>query len=267
MFNGKLNFKKYLQIIKTTFKEATAYRLDALMTLGSSIVFLVLYYYVWYAIDQSGTLTGGFQQVITYIVAGQIVSNAAFLQTEIFMGERVRRGTIVNELKRPIELMKYTYFHELAWSLFNFSFKSIPVAIIGVVIFGINTPTLFNAIFFLISTFLAFNVVFLLAYSSAMLVFWTKVDWSVRMMRNTVQNLFSGVLFPLYLLPDTLGTIFNWLPFQVMADAPIQIFTMSATGTDILIILLKQIVWIVILYGVAILAWKKAKTKLTVQGG
>jgi|GEM_PF-484661 len=263
----RLKTSKYFEIIKVIFKEATAYRLDALMLLASSIVFLLLYYFVWLAIDQSGEIPGGFQQVITYIVAGQIVSNAAFTQTETFIGDRVRRGTIVNELKRPISLMTYTYFHELAWALFNFIAKAVPIAIIGIIFLGIDTPNLVNTFFFVLSVFLAFNVVFLFAYSTAMLVFWTKVDWSIRMMRNTVQNLFSGVLFPLYLLPDTLNTVFNLLPFQVMADAPIQIFTMSATGSEIYFILGKQIIWIVILYFVAFFAWKKARTKLTVQGG
>lgn len=262
-----MNFRKYLAIARTAFREAMAYRLDALMTLGSSIVFLMLYYYVWLAIDQAGTIEGGFQQVITYIVAGQIVSNTVFMGTEKFIGERVRRGTIVNELKRPLSLMNHTYFHEVGWAIFNFLTKSMPVAIVGVIFFDIPLPSLTNGFFFLISMFLALNVVFLTAYSTAMLVFWTKVDWSIRMMRNTAQNLFSGVLFPLYLLPDTLNTLFNLLPFQVMADAPIQIFTMTATGEQIYFILAKQLFWIILLYIIAYYAWKKAKTKITIQGG
>lgn len=262
-----MKLSKYKEIIKITLKEASAYRLDALMTLGSSIAFLILYYFVWYAIDQSGTLQGGFQQVITYVVAGQIVSNTAFLETEKYIGYRVRRGTIVNELKRPISLMTQTYLHEFGWMIFNFFTKAIPVALIGIIFLGIDVPNLTNLFFFLISTFLAFNVVFLFAYTTSMLVFWTKVDWSIRMMRNTVQNLFSGVLFPLYLLPDTLSVVFNILPFQVMADAPIQIFNMTATGTEIYTILGKQLFWIIVLYIVAFYAWKKAKKKITVQGG
>ncbi len=237
------------------------------MGLLSSVIFLILFYFVWFAIDQSGTIEGGFEQVIAYLVAGQIVSNIAFVETEKFMGERVRRGTIVNELKRPLSLMTQTYFHEMAWMLFNFLTKAVPIAIVGVFFFGIDMPNLINGLFFLFSVFLAFNVVFLFAYSTSMLVFWTKVDWSIRMMRSTAQSLFSGVLFPLYLLPDTLNTVFNLLPFQVMVDAPIQIFIMSATGTEIYEILLKQFIWIIILYGLAYLAWKKARAKLTVQGG
>ncbi len=258
---------KYLGILQTSFRESMVYRLDALMSLGTSILFLALYYFVWLAIDQSGDIEGGFQQAITYIVAGQIVANTAFVDTEKHIGERVRHGTIVNELKRPIDFMKQIYFYDAGGALFGFITKSLPVAVIGIVFIGISTPSLFNGLFFLLSLFLAFNVVFLFAYITSMLIFWTKIDWSIRMMRSTAQNLFSGALFPLYLLPGTLHTVFNILPFQVMVDAPVQIFTMAATGTEIYSILGKQVLWIIILYFVAFYAWKKAKTKITVQGG
>lgn len=262
-----MNLKKYYAVARNAFKQATAYRLDAVTTLLSSVVFLVLYYAVWSAIDASGNIQGGLQQVMTYLVAGQVVSNAAFLQTEKFIGYRVRQGTIVNELKRPLSLMSHVYFHELGWVVFNTLTKALPIAALGVIFLNIPLPGLVNAFYFAISTFLAFNLVFLLAYANSMLVFWTKVDWSLRMARNTVTNLFSGVLFPLYLLPGGLSDIFNVLPFRAMADAPIQIFTGQASGVEVLKIFGLQIFWIIIMFILAHLMWRKAKKRLTVQGG
>ena len=259
--------KKYYAVARNAFRQATAYRLDAGTTLLSSVVFLVLYYAVWSAIDASGSIEGGLQQVMTYLVAGQIVSNAAFLQTEQFVGYRVRQGTIVNELKRPLSFITHVYFHELGWVVFNTLVKALPIALVGLVFLDITLPGPVAAGYFAVSTFLAFNLVFLLAYANSMFVFWTKVDWSIRMMRNTVTRLLSGVLFPLYLLPDGLQKVFNFLPFRAMADAPIQIFTGQAAGDQILRIFGLQMFWIVIMFVVAHLMWRKAKTKLTVQGG
>lgn len=261
-----MNLGKYYAVSRNAFKQATAYRLDALTTLLSSVVFLVLYYAVWSAIDASGDIQGGLQQVMTYLVAGQIVSNAAFLQTEQFIGYRVRKGTIVNELKRPLSLISHVYFHELGWVVFNSLTKALPIAALGVLFFNIPIPGPVNTLYFILSTFMAFNL-FLLAYANSMLVFWTKVDWSLRMTRNTMTNLFSGVLFPLYLLPSGLADVFSILPFRAMADAPIQIFTGQATGKQILQVFGLQIFWIVVMFIIAHLAWRKARTKLTVQGG
>lgn len=262
-----MNLKKYYAVARNAFREGTAYRLDAITTFMSSVVFLVLYYAVWSAIDASGTIEGGLNQVMTYLVAGQIVSNAAFLQTEMFVGERIRKGTIVNELKRPISFISHVYFHELGWVVFNSLTKAVPVAVLGVVFLNIPLPGVLNTISFIFSTFLAFNLVFLLAYTNSMLVFWTKVDWSLRMTRNTLQSLFSGVLFPLYLLPGSIERIFNVLPFRAMADAPIQIFTGNVTGIGIFKIFGLQVFWIIIMFVISHLMWRKAKSKLTVQGG
>lgn len=262
-----MNLKKYYAVSRNAFREATAYRLDAVTTLLSSVIFLILYYAVWSAIDASGSIQGGLQRVMTYLVAGQVVSNAAFLQTEQFIGYRVRKGTIVNELKRPLSLMSHVYFHQVGWAAFNTIAKALPIAVLGVIFFNIPLPSPINTLYFALSTFLAFNLVFLLAYANSMLVFWTKVDWSLRMTRNTVTSLFSGVLFPLYLLPTDLANIFNVLPFRAMADAPIQIFTQQVSGAGVLEIFGLQVFWIVIMFILAQLMWKKAKTKLTVQGG
>jgi len=87
------------------------------------------------------------------------------------------------------------------------------------------------------------------------------------MMRNLIQRLFSGVLFPLYLLPGQLKPIFEATPFPSMVDAPISIFRMNVTGSEILPIFGKQILWTLIILLVGELMWRKAQTKLTVQGG
>jgi len=52
-----------------------------------------------------------------------------------------------------------------------------------------------------------------------------------------------------------------------MADGPIQIFTMEATGRQMINIFGLQIFWIIIIGLLGEMAWRKAKTKLTVQGG
>lgn len=262
-----VNLSKYYELTKIGFKEASAYRLDAATGLASSLLFIVLYYYVWGAITSSGTVNSSLEQVMTYIVVAQVVSNATFVSIEGFIGEKVRHGTIVNELKRPVSLFSQAYFRKLGDAAFKTLTRSVPIMILGVFFLDIRMPSGLNAVLFILSLFLGLNLVLLLSYATSMLVFWTKVEWSVRSMRNTVQRLFSGVVFPLYLLPSSLVVFFNFLPFRYMVDGPIQIFLMQKTGFEALKVLGLQIVWIFLLFLLARFAWSKAKEKLTVQGG
>jgi ABC-2 type transport system permease protein len=260
-------FRKYYEFTEMGLKEAAAYKFNAFMALGTSLLYLLLFYYIWSAIDASGTIEGGLAQVLTYLVIGQVVSNAAFIEVESFFGEKIRKGTIVNELKRPVSLRLQVYSQEAGGAFFDLIARGLPVLVAGLLFFNVTMPTLSQLGIFLISLFLSFNLVFLFSYMTSMLIFWTKIGWSVRMMRTTVQGLFSGVLFPLYLLPPDLKIVFDLLPFQSMADGPISIFLMQRTGVDAFMVLGKQLIWIVILAFLGELAWRKARKKLTVQGG
>lgn len=260
-------FRKYYEFAEIGLKEAAAYKFNAFMALGTSLLYLLLFFYIWSAIDQSGNIEGGLMQVMTYLIVGQLVSNTVFTDVEDFFSERIRKGTIVNELKRPVSIRLQAYSYKAGEAFFKFFARGLPVLLAGAIFFDVSLPSLFYLGIFGISLFLSFNLVFYFAYLTSMLVFWTKIGWSVRMMRTTVQNLFSGVLFPLYLLPDGLARVFNILPFQSMADGPISIFLMQRTGTEAAMVLGKQIVWILIIYLLGELMWRKARKKLTVQGG
>lgn len=262
-----MNPKKYLGFLYMGLNTMAVYRLNAVTSLLNSVIFLILAYAIWGAIAAAGSLDGGLSRVMSYLVLGQVISSSIFMHVERLIGPKIRQGTIVNELKRPISFRSQTYFNIMGIALFNFLTVGLPLLLLGYLFIDISFPNLLNTAAFFLSIFLGFNLVFALSYITGMIVFWTKVDWSIRMTRQTLQELFSGAMFPLYLLPAGLGTFFNFLPFQSMVDAPISIFLMEKTGTEILWVFGKQIGWIIGLLLVGELFWRKAKKKLTVQGG
>lgn len=259
--------RKYFEFVRIGFRESTAYRFNAVMSLVASILYLIMVYAIWTAIDAGGQLAASLTGVLTYILLGQVVSNSVFIDVESFMSERVREGTIVNELKRPVSLRLQVYSYLVGKSAFNIVTKGLPVLIIGFLFINIQAPSLMNALAFVVSLILSFNLVFAFSFLTSMLVFWTEIGWGIRAMRTNIQDVFSGVLFPLYLLPVGLVSFFDILPFKWMADGPIQIFTMEATGAEVIRIFGLQLFWIFIMSVLGELAWRKAKTKLTVQGG
>jgi ABC-2 type transport system permease protein len=258
---------KYLEFVRMGFREMTAYRFNAVMSLVASILYLVMVYAIWTAIDASGQLAVPLSGVLTYVLLGQVVSNSVFTEVEGYLSERVREGTIVNELKRPVSLRLQIYCYLIGKMLFNTLTKGLPVLVIGLLFLDMQTPMPLNAVGFIVALILSFNLVFAFSFLTSMLVFWTEIGWGIRAMRSNIQDVFSGVLFPLYLLPAGLASVFDLLPFQAMADGPIRIFTMDATGREMLNIFGLQVFWIIVIAVLGELAWRKAKKKMTVQGG
>lgn len=262
-----MSMRKYLELVRIGFMESAAYRFNAVMSLVTSILYLVMVYAIWNSIAAAGTLNSSLTAVMTYIVVGQVVSNSVYVNVENYISEWVREGTIVNELKRPITLRRQAYFRLVGETLFKVLTEGLPIALIGFLFLSLGFPGAGNTGWFVLSVFLSFNLVFAFSYLTSMLIFWTKVGWGIRAMRTNIQNVFSGVLFPLYLLPAWLAPFFDALPFKAIADTPIRIFNMSVTGAEIHFLILEQVGWIVVMAVAGELLWRKARRKITVQGG
>jgi len=262
-----MHWQKYWELYKIGVKKASAYKLMVAASFGSSILYIVLLIAVWTAISASADLEGGLTRVISYIILGQVISNSTSMGTEKWFGHKIREGTIVNELKRPVSVIAQSYLHQVGWKSLETLVKAIPLLIIGLAFTGLEAPGMYNLAGFAASVLLSFHLMFAVSLCTSMLVFWTKIESGIRFTRSMAVDFLSGVVFPLYLLPETLKSIFYALPFHLLVDGPINVFLMERTGSAVTSLLFHQLIWILVFLVIAELLWLKAKKKLTVQGG
>jgi ABC-2 type transport system permease protein len=85
------------------------------------------------------------------------------------------------------------------------------------------------------------------------------------MSRRLFAGLFSGALIPLYLVPEQIRSVFYLTPFPSMVDGPISIY--QGTADSVIQVFGTQLAWIFLLTLFSVILWRKAKKKLTVQGG
>jgi ABC-2 type transport system permease protein len=260
-----MRISKYLSFTKVGLREGLQYRANTLAGIGSTFLSLILFYYIWKAIAASGELAQPFSAIIAYVALARVIENATSSDVEYWVGDRIRKGTIVNELKKPISLRLQIYFHQLGKSSFKMLVRGIPALLAGIFFLGVGVPSIQNLLLFGFSIFLTMNLAIALSYATAMLVFWTKIDWGLRMIRGTIGGLLSGAMIPLYLVPDNLRNFFYLTPFPSMVDAPISIY--QGTADSLVQVFGTQMAWILIVFLAAELLWRKARKKLTVQGG
>lgn len=260
-----MKLKKYLSFTKIGLREGFQYRSNALSGIGATMISLILFYFIWKAISASGELSQPFSTIIAYVALARVIDNATSADLESWIGDRVRKGTIVNELKKPVSLKLQLYFYQLGKSSFKMIVRGVPALIVGIIFLNVGVPGLLAGFYFLISLFLTLNLAIFLSYTTSMIVFWTKVGWSLRMTRTMVAGLFSGAMIPLYLVPDNVRAVFNLTPFPSMVDSPISIY--QGTAENVFSIFGVQLMWIIILGLISEVLWRKAKKKLTVQGG
>lgn len=259
--------EKYLQFARIGLRKSMVYRSDAIAGIATSIIYLGLMFYLWTGISNSGTLTSSFSEIISYIALGQVVSNATAVNLENQIGRKVRKGTVVNELKRPVSFRLQTVAFQVGRTLFKAVSRAAPIMLIAIAFLEVTVTGVIPFVLFVFSVGLSFVLAASISYATAMLTFWTKVGWSLRMIRSTVTKILSGVMFPLYLLPTNLEKAFMLTPFPSIVNTPIMIWKQGGLGIQTAQMLGTQIFWIAVSAGAGAVLWTKAKNKVTVQGG
>lgn len=82
-----------------------------------------------------------------------------------------------------------------------------------------------------------------------------------------VMSFLTGQLIPLTFFPAAVQRIFDFLPFSSMVYTPVMIYLGKYSGYDLAFVLLRQIVWVLLLYGLGSLIWRAVVKRLTVLGG
>ncbi len=259
-----------IKIIKTLVKDSIHYpsRLYANMFIVISRlgVILLLYSYVF-------KLNGGVVNGMTYIVVAWsmffyfIFSNLNLRHIARFMTEDIKSGNIEVFLSKPISYLSYKIWWTFGKNFYNFIFVGfigfiILFLIIGIpksMTIGLFIPTLLLQ-FILASTLIIiiYGIVGLFAFwiEEVAPIFWI-VDKSVMVL--------GGSYLPVALFPNFLYKIAIYSPFGAsMFVSQIVYDTWKVNWMGLVLI---QIFWIIILGIFMIWLFKRAKDKVSVNGG
>ena len=100
-----------------------------------------------------------------------------------------------------------------------------------------------------------------------MIAFFTSYVFGLFMVKEALMSFLTGQLIPLSFFPGVIQRIFDFLPFSSMIYAPVMIYLGKYQGTQLAWVLLRQAVWVLILYGLGTLIWNRVTKRLVVLGG
>ena len=259
----------YKEIALTSFKEEVIYRIEFIMSIIGSIVYIVVFWFFWNAIFKTygAESLKGFTlpMMITYssISAILVLYSRSFIEFSI--EENVKTGFISVILTKPVNYPLYHLFRELGATLFKFLTRGIPIFLTAFFILNIFLPS--SPIFF-VSVFLGFFINFFIALITGFWSFWTSGSiWGIRFARQVIADILSGAIIPIFLFPAWLSNIAYALPFQATQSIPLLIYIGKINGLEIFNALLVQVFWIILLGGLSLVMWKSAEKKTLSYGG
>ena len=262
--------KQYLYLLKGSMQMSFAYRAASLINLSANLVFIIILYYLWQAIYENKTELNGmsFEQTFLYLVIASTLFNMYRTFTDYIISFDVTSGNIVNYLLKPMDYQLYSMSVALGRICANIIMILIPTALLLYFFMGLTLPLGQNWFFSISSLIIAWLIIFMLDYLVGLLSFYTQSIWGIFQTRESLVVVFSGVLIPFVFFPQWLQDVLEFTPFVAMYYTPITLLMGQVEDTrQAMIMLGNQLFWLLVLFTMCRVFFKKATQVITINGG
>ena len=261
--------RAYLEFAKKAFQNNIVYRFDYFVGVINTLVMIFVNISIWKAIYEEEEVLDGvqFRILMTYIVIGFLMQ-CIFTMDEYIIENKVKSGLISSDLLKPISFRVYIFSHNLGNTAFKLVMQLIPALIVSILLFQLLPPfSVAMGIYFAISAILGFLVLYCLNFIVWVSSFWFFWTFSLVTIKDAFVMIFSGALLPLWFMPQWLQDFIKLTPFDSIYFTPISIYLGQVPSEDIFMTIVRQVIWLGILFVIGQILWKSATKRLVVQGG
>lgn len=259
----------YLQFAVIKFRNKMAYRFDYLLGILNTLLSFVVYWSIYKALYGRASVVDGvtFSMVTTNFIISLGLSSA-FHKNEMFLQDKIKQGTIANELLKPVNFKLRMLFEDIGEGAFNVAFNFLPTVVIAAFFANLNAPSsVWNVLLCFVSVVLGYIVLWQISFIVQSWSFWLFNVWGLITIKNVFVNILAGAYIPMWFMPDWLKSVIWFTPFDSIYFTPVQLYLGELQGWEILINFARQLLWIVILYVIGEFCWRRGIKKLVVQGG
>lgn len=225
---------------------------------------------VWFTVmGNNNNNVGGYDRgdlVIYYILMtmGWYIIGGQFSH---MIGRDIKNGDINKTLLKPYSIVLAAAMSEQAWKILSLIITMPALLLIlyftrDIIRLEINIDQIG---YITLSIGLAAILFALMQAIVGILAFWVTEIWPFINMIDVVLNLFGGMLAPIALLPLIVQKVTLFLPFRYMFYEPINMILGKVT--DPINVLEKQVLFIVILFGIYRMMWNAGIKKYEGIGG
>lgn len=249
------------------------YRASALAGLSTQFFWALMMILIYINLFENGAEVGmTLEQTISYTWLNQALFVFIFVRnSNNDITDAIKDGSVAYEIIRPYNLYFWWYIKALSKRVAGGLLRFLPVIIIAFIMpkpYGLSLPySSLSFLFFIISLILGILLVVALNLLVYTLGFYTYNSDGVASILNVFIELLAGGLVPIVMLPWFIQKSTYYLPFRLISDLPFRVYSGNIHGSEVLISIILQIVWIIILIFVGNLIVKKSLKKVFIQGG
>lgn len=262
--------RKYWQLFQISVGNTFAYRGPIVIWLLGNVITTLTFVTVWFSASTNGPIAGfSRNELVAYYIFGLLVNWLTNWFPFYWIKDEIADGSVVGStLTKPLSNYWRVFAVETGWHFVTLFVGLAATALIliffrqNVTFFTSYTNLVLAGLSIIFSIFLTFS----LSMCMGCLAFWfTKVSaiddffWACRM-------LIGGQSIPIALLPSTVRTIANILPFRYMFSFPLEIYLGKLDSTQLVIAFAMQILWIIAFIFIYQLLWIHGNRAYTAFG-
>ena len=271
----KQGIRIYLPFATNELKRNLAYKGAFYLWIFISLFSSFISYFLWMAVygsSENATLGGLTQnEMIIYIFMVYVTSSMTMITISDWVSDDVVKGTVAMQLIKPIDYRLSLIAKAVGVMIYRFLAPGVFVwrglELYKVFVLKMEVISLQNFLFYILSCIMSFLISVLFDFCFGMVAFFTTYIFGMLMAKEAILSFLCGQLIPLSFFPEAIQRVFDFLPFSSMVYTPVMVYLGKYTGMDLAIVLLKQALWVVILYAFGSLIWKQVTKRLVVLGG
>ena len=271
----KKKWKVYLPFMENELKRNLAYKGSFYLFILCSIFSAFIAYYLWMAIygsSDSGVLGGLTKnEMVIYVFMTYVTGNMVMVGVADEISDHVMEGSVAMNLIKPIDYRMSLIAKAFGTVVYRFVAPSIFIwvglEIYKAKVLGMGVTPVQKILLYLISVIMSFLVYVLFDFCFGMVAFVTTYMFGMQMAESAILSFLCGQLIPISFFPEAMQKVFEFLPFSSMLYTPVMVYLGKYDGSQLAFVLVRQLVWIVLLYALGSFLWKKVTKRLVVLGG
>ena len=260
---------RYLSFAVIKFRSKMAYRFDYVLGILDTLLAFVVYWSIYKALYAgAGEVDGVTFSMVTTSFLISLGLSAAFHKNEMFLQDKIKQGTIANELLKPVNFKLRMLFEDMGEGAFHVVFNFLPTVIIACFFAPIQAPSgARDVLLCLVSVILGYVVLWEISFIVQSWSFTLFSVWGLITIKNVMVNILAGAYIPMWFMPDWLRSAIRFTPFDSIYFTPVQLYLGELGGKEIVFHFARQLFWITALWAVGEYFWRSGIKKLVIQGG
>jgi ABC-2 type transport system permease protein len=267
---GTVELAPYLEFSRVGFVNILAFRLRYFTGIITYFLNVTVYYFIWTAVFHLASTRAGYTlpQMITYVSVGWIMRSFYWNTIDQEMAYEVIEGKIAMDFIKPVSIQWMWICRAMGESVFRLGLLTLPTAVIVGFVFPVERPSSTeDFLLFMIGVVGSFFLMAAINFMIGTCAIPLKSILALIRAKYWLIELLSGLLIPIAFFPQKLQKIMAWLPFEHIANTPLQIYLGKLDLAHALRALATQWIWVLVLMFLAHVWWDRAARKITIHGG